>query len=425
MASSLIGGKYTVQQCMDTAEKVVKQKTSEYHILDIHAENKIPKFHLNELTLGKALGKGGFCVVSEISKITLRQQNIEKDASESNNTERLDDEHAIQNIVQDRNFMEAHCLRGSHKDCRYAIKTLLPSCQNDEQTYINGVVDLAVEARFLAVIRHPSIIKMRAMAASSPFSTTQPFFVVLDRLYDILGTRIIKWKKQRPKGMGKLLDRTGQKEKDFWIERITVAYDLASALHYLHELNVVYRDIKPDNIGFDVRGDVKIFDFGLAKEIDPTAKDSDGLYHMTADTGSPRYMAPEVFLGKPYNELVDVYSFSILLWEILQLETPYEGYTMNMLTKKVIEGGVRPKCDPKWSTPIVAMLKKGWGDILQRPTTKEVMDVLGEEMGESVYASLQKNIVDGSHKSDQSVRRNDLSKSMVSFRELQIRDGKK
>lgn len=47
MASSLIGGKYTIQQCNDTAEKVVKQKTSEYRLLDIHAENKIPKFHLN------------------------------------------------------------------------------------------------------------------------------------------------------------------------------------------------------------------------------------------------------------------------------------------------------------------------------------------------------------------------------------------
>ena len=375
-----------------------------------------------ELTLGKVLGRGGFCVVSEISKIVLRHQ---PDVSESNNTERLDDEHTIQNIVQDRSFMEAHCLRGSKKDCRYAIKTLLPTCRNDEQTYINGVVDLAVEARFLAVIRHPSIIKMRAMAATSPFSTTQPFFVVLDRLYDILGTRMTKWKKQKPKGMGKLLDRSGQKEKDFWIERITVAYDLASALDYLHGLNVVYRDIKPDNIGFDVRGDVKIFDFGLAKEYDPMTQDANGLYKMTADTGSPRYMAPEVFLGKPYNELVDVYSFSILLWEILQLETPYEGYTMNMLTKKVLEGGARPKCDPKWSTPILELLRKGWGDISQRPTTMEVMAVLSDEMGESVYESLQKNIVDGSHRSDQSVRRTDLNKSMVSFRELQLQEGKK
>lgn len=57
--------------------------------------------------------------------------------------------------------------------------------------------------------------------------------------------------------------------------------------------SVIYRDLKPDNIGFDVRGDVKIFDLGLAKEVDPKTKLEDGTYNLTADTGSLRYMAPE------------------------------------------------------------------------------------------------------------------------------------
>jgi serine/threonine protein kinase len=57
--------------------------------------------------------------------------------------------------------------------------------------------------------------------------------------------------------------------------------------------SIIYRDLKPDNIGFDVRGDVKIFDFGLAKEFDPAKKAADGTYKLTADTGSLRYMAPE------------------------------------------------------------------------------------------------------------------------------------
>lgn len=56
--------------------------------------------------------------------------------------------------------------------------------------------------------------------------------------------------------------------------------------------SIIYRDLKPDNIGFDVRGDVKLFDFGLSREL-PERKLDDGTYHMTGDTGSPRYMAPE------------------------------------------------------------------------------------------------------------------------------------
>lgn len=55
------------------------------------------------------------------------------------------------------------------------------------------------------------------------------------------------------------------------------------------------------SIGFDVRGDVKIFDFGLAKELDPD-KSEDGLYKLTGDTGSPRYMAP----GKLSSQKSDV-----------------------------------------------------------------------------------------------------------------------
>jgi serine/threonine protein kinase len=150
-------------------------------------------------------------------------------------------------------------------------------------------------------------------------------------------------------------------------------------------------------------GDVKIFDFGLAKEYDPLLQDANGFYLMTGDTGSPRYMAPEVALGKPYNETVDVYSFSILLWQILKLETPYEGFTMTMLTKKVIEGGARPKCDASWPQPMVDLMHRCWGVPANRPPMTEVVDVLRSEMGDFAYI-LDSNILDASRKSDNSLR---------------------
>ena len=49
--------------------------------------------------------------------------------------------------------------------------------------------------------------------------------------------------------------------------------------------SVIYRDLKPENVGFDVRGDVKIFDFGLARELDLNEKLDDGTFNLTGETG--------------------------------------------------------------------------------------------------------------------------------------------
>jgi serine/threonine protein kinase len=182
-----------------------------------------------ELTLGKVLGRGGFCVVHEVLKISL-----ENGGSAKQNKTSEEDEHFIHNIVQDREFMAGHFIRKG-KDYRYAIKKMQDSSRKDSQTFINSVVDLAVEARFLSVIRHPNIIKMRAMDTGDRFHPE--FFVVLDKLYDIMPVRIQKWKKQKKGGLSKMMfDRKGDKEQAFWVERLTVAYDIACALNYLHGL---------------------------------------------------------------------------------------------------------------------------------------------------------------------------------------------
>jgi len=185
-----------------------------------------------ELDLGRVLGRGGFCVVKEITNIKL-DKSI--DADDDTKHSQLDDEHHIYNIIQDRKFMAAHCIR-SGRDYRYAIKILQDSVRKDPQTFVSGVVDLAVEARFLSVVRHPNIIKMRAMAMMEDAFANDRFFVVLDRLYDILTVRLLKWKKSKLSGFKKLLDRKGKKALAFWVERLTVAYDLACALKYMHDL---------------------------------------------------------------------------------------------------------------------------------------------------------------------------------------------
>mmetsp|Transcript_4358 Transcript_4358/g.9393 ORF Transcript_4358/g.9393 Transcript_4358/m.9393 type:complete len:315 (+) Transcript_4358:413-1357(+) len=159
---------------------------------------------------------------------------------------------------------------------------------------------------------------------------------------------------------------------------------IASALRHLHEdCRVVYRDVKPDNSGFyrkphprchcgeggspektnDGGGSCtcyieipKLFDFGLAKELEPKylrahprhVRDAGAggkgvdTYKLTARSGSRRYMAPEVALSAPYNEKADVYSFGVVLYHAASLVVPFEGYSLFRHEDEVLRGRDRP-----------------------------------------------------------------------------------
>lgn len=117
---------------------------------------------------------------------------------------------------------------------------------------------------------------------------------------------------------------------------------------------------KPENIGFDIRGDIKLFDFGLAKELDPSKINSKGMYKLTPKTGTPRYMAPEVTLGRPYGLAADVYSFAVLLWEMLSLSKPFASFNEKMLADLVARRDIRPEIDPSWPDSLRILLRRGW-----------------------------------------------------------------
>ena len=119
---------------------------------------------------------------------------------------------------------------------------------------------------------------------------------------------------------------------------------------------------------------MKIFDFGLAKEIRSEEMIGNDLYKMSGNTGSLRYMAPEVALSDPYNHLVDVFSFGILLWQMCSLEVPFATYNVQRHAQRVVRGGERPPLDTKkWSRELCTLMTKCWSpNIKERPNFREV-----------------------------------------------------
>ncbi len=126
---------------------------------------------------------------------------------------------------------------------------------------------------------------------------------------------------------------------------------------------------------------MKLFDFGLAKELDPLQKTSDGMYEMSGGTGSRRFMAPEVALGEPYNLSADIYSFAILFWELVALEKAFGKLSQEEHREMVIQQNDRPPLKREWKPAIQFILQSCWKrDPRERTNAKDLYKQLKEQV---------------------------------------------
>jgi serine/threonine protein kinase len=126
--------------------------------------------------------------------------------------------------------------------------------------------------------------------------------------------------------------------------------------------------------GFTLDGTVKLLDFGLAKVVDDATVDSDEVYMMSGETGSLRYMAPEVADGLPYNHTADVYSFGIILWELNASKKPYEGLNRELFYERIVHGGERPPIGRKWPIELSSLMSECWdADMFNRPKFRDIV----------------------------------------------------
>ncbi len=149
-------------------------------------------------------------------------------------------------IIQDRDFICHNYIRNGKY--RYALKKLSPVVEKcfDPQLFVCGVIDLAMEVKFLSILRHPNIIKLRAVADMD--SCAKNFFIMLDSLDLTLGDQIDVWRKQKPGGFG--CQARKKREEDF-SDRLCIGYDICSALSYIHANRSVYiadYNSKPKNL---------------------------------------------------------------------------------------------------------------------------------------------------------------------------------
>lgn len=344
---------------VQSAQESVRNTFKESKLLSKERHINLPSFDMSEFNLGKILGMGEFCIVQYISSIEFVEREVSVSKKFNIFPGGIED-------VQKKKQMISNCSKSRRKGEKYVVKYLKDQVKSNPSLFRQGVIDLTTETQILSVTSHPNIIKLQGFNGDALFEP--PYFIVLDRLYSTLQDKMEEWSSaQNNRIMKKIVNiRKIHKMK----EKLNIAASVASGLAYLHTLRIVHRDLKPDNIGFDHLGVLKIFDFGLANELRREKLVSGGLYNMTGNTGSRRYMAPEVAREEPYNQTVDIYSLGILLWEMLTGKKAFEGFSLESHEILVAQVGERPSLDQSWPDSVIQIIEECWDhDYRMRPNT--------------------------------------------------------
>ncbi|CAK7355849.1 unnamed protein product [Dovyalis caffra] len=209
------------------------------------------------------------------------------------------------------------------------------------------------EAEILSKLHHPNVVAFYGVVQDGPGGTlaTVAEFMVNGSLRHVLLSK--DWHLDRRK-------------------RVIIAMDAAFGMEYLHSKNIVHFDLKCDNLLVNLKDPLrpicKVGDFGLSK-----------IKRNTLVTGGVRgtlpWMAPELLNGSSskVSEKVDVFSFGIVLWEILTGEEPYANMHYGAIIGGIVNNSLRPhvpsSCDPEWRL----LMEQCWApDPLARPSFTEI-----------------------------------------------------
>ncbi|CAL9122834.1 unnamed protein product [Musa textilis] len=247
---------------------------------------------------------------------------------------------------------------GKWRGSDVAIKRIKASCFAGRPSERERLIaDFWKEALIMSYLHHPNIVSFYGVVRDGPDGSlaTVTEFMINGSLKQFLQKK----------------DRTIDRRK-----RLIIAMDVAFGMEYLHGKNIVHFDLKCENLLVNMRDPhrpvCKIGDLGLSKVKQHTLV-SGGL------RGTLPWMAPELLSGKSnmVSEKIDVYSYGIVMWELLTGEEPYADMRCASIIGGIINNTIRPKiptwCDPEWKS----LMESCWSsDPALRPSFSEISQKL-------------------------------------------------
>ncbi|XP_041999561.1 serine/threonine-protein kinase STY46-like isoform X2 [Salvia splendens] len=234
--------------------------------------------------------------------------------------------------------------RGTYRSQDVAIKILKAERLNSELQK-----EFAQEVYILRKIRHKNVVQFIGACTRPPHLCIVTEFMSGGSVYEFL---------HKQSGSFKLPGL------------LKVAINVSMGMKFLHQNNIIHRDLKSANLLMDENKVVKVGDFGVAR-----VKAQTGV--MTAETGTYRWMAPEVIEHKPYDHKADVFSFGVVVWELLTGKLPYEYLTPLQAAVAVVQRGLRPTIPTHTNAKLAELLERCWQrDPALRPDFSDITQIL-------------------------------------------------
>lgn len=222
-------------------------------------------------------------------------------------------------------------------------------------------LNLKREVNILAGLKHPCILKYIGYSPINFYKENKPVII----------TEYLKNKSLRD-----ILElESNSRALDGWniTSKIICIYCIACAMSFLHRQKIIHRDLKPENILMDENYRPKISDFGLSKILHQNPESITTQSEATLK-GTYRYIAPETWRSNSYGPASDVYAFSIIVFEIMNLTIPFENVPNIEIGKKVLDGE-RPHLYDDVHEPYKELIEQCWSDDpSQRPTFEQIVE---------------------------------------------------
>jgi serine/threonine protein kinase len=214
------------------------------------------------------------------------------------------------------------------------------------------------EIAIMKRVRHPNVVLFMGAVTKCPHLSIVTEYLPRGSLFRLINKA----------ANGEMLDLK---------RRLRMALDVAKGINYLHCLNppIVHWDLKTPNMLVDKNWSVKVGDFGLSRFKANTFISSKSV------AGTPEWMAPEFLRGEPSNEKCDVYSFGVILWELLTMQQPWSGLGPAQVVGAVAFQNRRLPIPKDTSPELAALVESCWDDDpRQRPSFSSIVDTLKKSL---------------------------------------------